>query len=301
MLAKAERRTLAATAVALAAAFLLLRFCEGRTETDSPTPISEAERQALADFEDGLRRDSAGWAAKYRYDRHGHSAGRPAPESFPFDPNTADSATLVRLGLLPWQAANAMKYRKRGGRWRTPDDFRRLYGLSEADYNRLRPYIRIAPGAEELHRERRQERYDSLRATWPKKYAEGTVLDLNEADTTALKGIPGIGTWRAQAITRYRERLGGFISTAQLGEIDDLPEGIERWFTVRPDARPHRMNVNKATFKQLVRHPYLNYEQVKEVVNSIRLHGPLRSWEDLRLSPQFTEQDFERLRPYFDF
>ncbi|MBR1713113.1 MAG: helix-hairpin-helix domain-containing protein [Alloprevotella sp.] len=301
MLAKAERRTLAAAAVALAAVFLLLRFCEGRTEAESPAPVSEEEWQALADFEDELRRDSAEWAAKHQYEKYGYSTGRRTPESFPFDPNTADSATLVRLGLHPWQAANAMKYRKRGGRWRSPEDFRRLYGLSEADYSRLRPYIRIAPSAEEIERERRQERHDSLRATWPKKYAEGTVLDLNEADTTALKGIPGIGTWRAQAITRYRERLGGFISTDQLKEIDDLPEGIERWFTVSSDARPRRMNVNKATFKQLVRHPYLNYEQVKEVANFIRLQGPLRSWEDLRLSPHFTERDFERLRPYFDF
>lgn len=37
-----------------------------------------------------------------------------------------------------------MKYRQRRGRWRSPDDLRRLYGLSEEDFQRLRPYIRIA-------------------------------------------------------------------------------------------------------------------------------------------------------------
>ena len=31
---------------------------------------------------------------------------RPKPETFPFDPNTADSTQLLRLGLQPWQVRN---------------------------------------------------------------------------------------------------------------------------------------------------------------------------------------------------
>ena len=32
-------------------------------------------------------------------------------ETFPFDPNTADSTTLLRLGLAPWQVRAIYKYR----------------------------------------------------------------------------------------------------------------------------------------------------------------------------------------------
>ena len=35
-----------------------------------------------------------------------------------FDPNTADSSTLVHLGLKPWQASNMLKYRAKNGRYR---------------------------------------------------------------------------------------------------------------------------------------------------------------------------------------
>ena len=66
------------------------------------------------------------------------------PESFPFDPNTADSTQLLRLGLQPWQVRNIYKYRARGGVYRKKEDFARLYGLTVKDYRRLEPYIRIS-------------------------------------------------------------------------------------------------------------------------------------------------------------
>ena len=36
-------------------------------------------------------------------------------EEFPFDPNTADSVQLQRLGLQKWQIRKIYKYRARGG------------------------------------------------------------------------------------------------------------------------------------------------------------------------------------------
>ena len=52
--------------------------------------------------------------------------GLEAPSSselFPFDPNTADSTTLLRLGLVPWQVRNIYKYRAAGGIYRSKEDF----------------------------------------------------------------------------------------------------------------------------------------------------------------------------------
>jgi len=64
-------------------------------------------------------------------------------EGFPFDPNTADSATLVRLGLSPYQARNVLRYRAKGGQYHRPEDFKRLYGLTLGQWEHLAPYIII--------------------------------------------------------------------------------------------------------------------------------------------------------------
>ena len=50
-----------------------------------------------------------------------------------------------------------------------------------------------------------------------------------------------------------------------------------------------------------MRHPYLNYEQVKFIVNRRNKIGPLRGWDDLRGCPLFTERDHDRLAPYVSF
>ena len=207
------------------------------------------------------------------------------------------------MGLKPWQVRNLLKYRRKGGRWRSADDFRRLYGLTEEEFQRLRPYIIIPPIAEENQNNLAKEsgRRDSLRRIYPEKFGELTVLSLNAADTTLLQRIPGIGRYRAAQICRYRERLGGYISTAQLREIGDLPEGIEQWFEIGAGETPRQIDVNKSDFKTLLRHPYLSYDQVCAIMRFRQKYGSLRSWSDLRNSPDFSETDFQRLAPYFKF
>ena len=264
----------------------------GNAENDK---ISEDDRKELAAFEESLRADSLQRAAQRKQPA--------AAKLFPFNPNEADSATLLRVGLKPWQVRNLLKYRRKGGRWRSADDFRRLYGLTEEEFQRLRPYIIIPPSAEENQNSFAKDagRRDSLRRIYPEKFGELTVRSLNAAATPLLQRIPGIGRYRAAQICRYRERLGGYISTAQLREIGDLPEGIEQWFEIGAGETPRQIDVNKSDFKTLLRHPYLSYDQVCAIMRFRQKFGSLRSWSDLRNSPDFSETDFQRLAPYFKF
>ena len=259
-----------------------------RTETSvqlSPEDAAELEAFATATKERKLRQEAVRTA-----------------QLFPFNPNTADSATLLRVGLKPWQVKNLMAYRRAGGCWKNADDFKRLYGLTEEEFQRLRPYIQIPPPVKEVYfTEHDRARQDSLHYLRPEKFTQLTVLDLNSVDTLTLRKIPGIGVGYSLAIVRYRERLGGFVSVAQLKEIEGLPARIEEWFSVEEPFAVRTIAINKSDFKTLVRHPYLNYEQVKVITTHIRKYGSLRSWKDLQLYSEFTPQDFERLTPYFVF
>ncbi|MBR1387501.1 MAG: helix-hairpin-helix domain-containing protein [Alloprevotella sp.] len=247
----------------------------------------------LMHFRDALK--DKPYSSDYAADNSFYSS---EPATFYFNPNTCDSATFVRLGLKPWMARNAMKYRKAGGYWKSADDFRRLYGLSDADFERLRPFIQIdAPGKEPAA----VAQPDTFTAKYPQKYLPGMRIDINTCDTLALRGIPGIGAYYARKIYEYRTRLGGFHSLTQLHDIEGLPDGISDYLYIQSDAVLTRIHINSASFKTLVRHPYLNYEQTRDIVNYIKKYGPLKSWNDLQFSSHFTEKDFQRLAPYFDF
>ena len=160
----------------------------------------------------------------------------PQPELFPFDPNTADSTQLLRLGLRPWQVRNIYKYRAAGGVYRRPSDFAKLYGLTVKQYRQLEPYISIKddyrPASVLLADEPQPER-DTVR--YPVKLQPQERIALNTADTAQLRHVPGIGPYFARKIVEYRQRLGGYYRVQQLLEIEDFPEAALTYFIIPDD------------------------------------------------------------------
>lgn len=237
-------------------------------------------------------------------DKASHSyyrAEASTPELFDFDPNTADSTTLLRLGLQPWQVRNIYKYRASGGVYRRPVDFARLYGLTRKQYLALEPYIHISSDyspASSLYQPETREAADTV-SHHKHKLAAGESIDLNAADTTLLQRVPGIGSYFSRQITSYRNRLGGFYSSRQLLEIDNFPQQALAFFKISGDV--NRINVNRLTLNELRRHPYINYYQARAIVDYRRLRGPLKTLDDLRLLNDFTPTDMERLSHYVSF
>ena len=66
-----------------------------------------------------------------------YDEGLQSSEVFAFDPNTASQSDFQRLGLESWQARNIIKYRNKGGIFRTPRDFARVYGLTKKQFEKL--------------------------------------------------------------------------------------------------------------------------------------------------------------------
>ena len=198
-------------------------------------------------------------------------------------------------------ARNVVRYREKGGKFRRAEDFRKIYGLTPGQYETLRPYLRIAP--EDTIRETVQlylppAKADS--AARPFKYPEGTVVDLNRADTTELKKIPGIGSGIARMIAGYRQRLGGFYRIEQLAEINLDYEKLRPWFSIRADSI-RRINLNRAGIERLRSHPYIDFYQAKAIVEYRRKHGVLKSLKVFALYEEFTPDDLERISHYACF
>ena len=111
------------------------------------------------------------------------------------------------------------------------------------------------------------------------------ILELNSTDSIALVDLPQIGEVMASRIQRYRERLGGFVCYEQLYEVKGMDS--TRFATVRPyllldTTHIHKLEINRDEFKTLLRHPYLEYDQVKAIVNHRERKGLIRNWEQLK-------------------
>ena len=224
----------------------------------------------------------------------------------PFDPNLADSIEFLRLGLPSYVIKNVIKYRQKGGRFSTPESFARIYGLTEAKFKELQPYIYISeefikkPNRKTSAQERpkREEKVDSLQK--PFKYPEGTLVDVNTADTTELKKIPGIGSGIARRIVAYRNRLGGFYTLEQLNEVEFVTADLLKWFKLEGDS-VRKLPINRVGLDKLRAHPYINFYQAKVIVEYRRKKGEIKSLSQLALYEEFTEKDLKRLSAYISF
>lgn len=276
--------------------------CQRSAAADDGAKEEETVRKEYEEFmasieraeKAGKRRD----AEEKRHTAYGRKEEIPVCLSA-FNPNTADSATLRKLGLPGWMAKNILRYREKGGRFRKAEDFRRVYGMTEERYAVLSPYIEIAP--EDTVRKAPPQLYVQPEVKMEnEKYAAGTVLNLNLADTTELKKIPGIGSGIARLIVGRRKMLGGFYRIEQLREIHLNVDSLRGWFSIRPEDI-QRINVNRAGVERLRAHPYINFYQAKAIVEYRKKKGNLKSLKPFALYEEFTEEDLERMGHYVCF
>ena len=131
------------------------------------------------------------------------------------------------------------------------------------------------------------------------KLKPGATIDLNTADTTLLKRVPGIGSSFARRIVKYRELLGGYYVVEQLQEVYGMDreryDAIYPYFTVGTAVRPLTLTIDSISY-----HPYLSWRHKRALRRLLEAEQPL-DWSHLMATGDFTRDDSLRLAPYMPF
>ncbi|HBG58953.1 helix-hairpin-helix domain-containing protein [Proteiniphilum sp. UBA1028] len=147
--------------------------------------------------------------------------------------------------------------------------------------------------------------HERLFTTYPgaTKLSAGETISLNDTDTAQWKKIPGIGSTFASRIVKYGDLLGGYVMPEQLLEVYGMD--MELYGRILPyiqiGGNWKRVKVNELHFRELLRHPYLNYTQVQAIINLRRRKGDIASINELAMLNEFTSEDISRLAPYLEF
>ncbi len=226
-------------------------------------------------------------------------------ELFSFDPNNADSVSFIRLGLKPYVARNIIRYRNKGGKFRTPDDFARVYGIAPEKFLELKPFISIETTKAGSEANNRTETTGSEILSEKKNLTTNTIIELNSADTTALLQVKGIGASTARGIASYRNLLGGYYSVEQLKEVYGMRNEnfnqIKSRFTVDA-SQIRKINVNSAGVDRLKKHPYIKtFQKAVAIYEYRRKKTKLDNISDLKILDELSEEDINRLEPYLEF
>ncbi len=205
---------------------------------------------------------------------------------FPFDPNQLTMATGLKLGLTARQVQTIMHYIEKGGRFRKTADFKKMYCLSDAEYKILAPYINIA----------------KTRQTFPQEITLATnSLEINTCDSAQLCNKLHLQSWLAGRIVKYRSLLGNFYSVTQLQEVYGMKETVYqklKKFLTCDTSLVKKIDLNHATFRTLVHHPYIDYQITKNLVNSRRYLKGFRNLSEIRNVPGISDSLYRKLRHY---
>ncbi len=222
---------------------------------------------------------------------------------FPFNPNRLPAEEWEKIGLNEKQIKNILNYEKKGGKFYKKSDLQKIYSLTQAEYKMLEPFIEIPESNTENYQKEKTSALDSIRLL-EKEMKADIIYELNSIDSIQLIDIQNVGPWFAHRILQYRRSLGGYLKIEQLREVygmDSLRfQRISRSFTVDP-GNIQLLAINRRTFKELIRHPYMNYNLIKSIVNRRERQGFVKNWQELVILNANDSISIVRLKPYVGY
>lgn len=202
----------------------------------------------------------------------------------PFRIDTVTVAYLQKIGFSHRRATAFLRYRDMRGGLRNIEEVRECYVIPSAESDTLARYI-IFPESAAVE-------------------AESGLIELNTADSTALRSVYGIGAKSVVDIIEYRQKLGGFVRVEQLAEVKSVTESnfekiLQQIYC--DSCNISKIDINFARSQRLAAHPYISDQALRKLLKTRQLKGGWSRIEEMIEDKIFTQDEAERLRPYLRF
>ncbi len=198
-----------------------------------------------------------------------------------FDPNTATKSELIKLGFSDRVISTMFKFKSKGGKFYKAEDLKKIYGIKESFYNKLKPYIKIN--------------------TENNKSQSNIIVQINTANQDELTKISGIGNTFAARIIKYRNMLGGYSNKNQLLEVygitQEVLDKISNNISI-DKSKIKKININTADFKALIKHPYISKENTNDLLEYRKFEEKISSLKDLKANAVFSDKEFKKIEEY---
>lgn len=299
---KKEKRGIIAVLLIIFLLFISAEYLYPLLVRDKPVAAGEIDsaafllRQSPGDSTPGYADHYDAYDQRETFDKKHEAQTNFSGQMFYFDPNTLDEAGWLRLGVKEKTAATILKYISKGGKFREPEDLNKIWGLSDEQKQRLIPYVRIIASPS----------FSQTYTHYEKKvYEKKTIaaVDINDGDTTAFIGLPGIGPGYSRRIVNFRNKLGGFYKVEQVAETFGLPDSVFQKIKpfLRISGEVKKININTASVEELKAHPYIRWQLANIITEYKKQHGNFHSADDLRKIMVMDAATMEKILPYISF
>ena len=219
------------------------------------------------------------------------------PKVFPFNPNYITDFKGYQLGMNPKEIDKLHQFRKQNKFVNSAKDFQKITGVSDSLLNKISPLFKFPDW---VTQKKHQRKFIKSKATNIKIVSK----DINEVTKEDLIKINGIGEKLATRILSYRKKLGGYLINDQLYEVwyldKEVANRVLQYYNVINKPTIQKINVNTASFKEVLSIVYIDYELTKKIFNYRDEVAELQSLEELKKIEGFPLQKFDRIALYLE-
>lgn len=217
------------------------------------------------------------------------------PKTYPFNPNFITDYKGYQLGMSVDEIDRLLNFRTSGKYVNSTKEFQALTKVSDSLLNNISPYFKF-PDWVNLKKESSAIKYIQKSEIIIKE------KDLNLVDSEDLIQIRGIGVKLAKRILDYRAKLQGFSFNDQLYEVwyldKEVANEVLKFFKVIELPKIKKLNINTATFKEVLAIAYIDYELTKKIFNFRDEVAEIQSLDELKKIDGFPIEKFGRISLY---
>lgn len=216
---------------------------------------------------------------------------------FRFNPNTIDRDALDSLSIPEGIKRNVLKFREKGGKFYSETDFRKIYGVTDAIFNQLAPFLVFEN--------------EIVRATPSKRQSELFSFDPNTASDDDFIRL-GLHEKQIQTIRNYQSKGGAFRNAADFLKIygisdsqkknlaDYIAIGEKENVKIEKFAEVAKMQIeiNAADSIELMKLPGIGDKLSKRIVKYRDLLGGFHTLDQLKEVYGLNEEVIRRINEF---
>ena len=271
-------------------------FAPSLISTNSNNDITEANTSEIAAFKKEI--DSLKQLALEKR----------KPKIYPFNPSFLTDYKGYQLGMNTVEIDRLLQHRAEGKYINSAKEFQSVTKISDSLLKAMQPYFKFPDWVLKKQRKKTTSNFSQniQRKKRSKKPLSNSLQtnDLNKITAQELRSIYGVSEKLSNRIINYRNKLGGYALKEQLYEVwyldKKIADKILEKLTIIDKPIIKKINVNIATFKEILSIAYIDYELTKKIINYREEVGEIQTLDELKKIDGFPIEKFNRIALYLE-